>query len=148
MPKVIATIAVPEPIFNVEQLWYETGRWAAFVDGFNHVVKVEGDWPRAGTLIWDSHPGGRGRVIEQVRWFSPREGQDVAVGDPKLTGTQRVRFAPGRVTLELEYRLKESMWLVDLLFIRGQLRQSLRRTLRRFAIEVDAERELLSHADG
>ena len=59
-----------------------------------------------------------------------------------------MRFAPGRITLELEYRLKESMWLVDLLFIRGQLRQSLRRTLRRFAIEVDAERELLSHADG
>jgi hypothetical protein len=87
-------------------------------------------------------------VIEQVRWFSPREGQDADVEDPKLTGTQRVRFAPGRVTLELEYRLKESMWLVDLFFIRGQLRQSLRRTLRRFAIELDAERELLRPADG
>jgi hypothetical protein len=52
------------------------------------------------------------------------------------------------VTLELEYRLKESMWLVDLFFIRGQLRQSLRRTLRRFAIELDAERELLRSVDG
>ncbi len=142
MPRVSASIAVSAPVFNVEQLWFDTARWAAFVDGFNHVVKVEGDWPQEGTLIWDSHPGGRGRVVEQVRWFSPGEGQDVAVEDPKLTGTQRVRFRPGRVTLELEYRLKESMWLVDLLFIRGQLRQSLRRTLRRLVIEVEAEREL------
>lgn len=142
MPRVAATIEVPGPIFNAEQLWYDMTRWAAFVDGFNHVVKVEGDWPREGTLIWDSHPGGRGRVIEEARWYSPRQGYDVVVEDSKLTGTQHVRFTPGRVTLALEYRLKESMWLVDLLFVRGQLRQSLRRTLRRFAIEVDAEREL------
>ena len=43
-----------------------------------------------------------------------------------------MRFPPGWVTLELEYRLKESMWLVDLLFIRNRLRESLQRTLRRF----------------
>jgi hypothetical protein len=142
MPRVVATTTVPEPIFNAEELWFDPTRWAAFVDGFAHVHKIEGDWPRGGAISWNSHPDGRGRVIEEVVWFSAREGQDVRVEDTKLTGTQRVRFTPGRVTLELEYKLKESMWLVDLLFIRGQLRQSLRRTLRRFAIELEADREL------
>jgi len=146
MPVVRASVAVPEPIFHVEQLWYDTARWPSFVDGFGHVVKVEGDWPRAGAILWDSRPGGRGRVIEEVRWFSPREGQDAAIEDPKLTGTQRLRFAPGRVTLELDYRLKESMWLVDLLVVRGRLHRALERTLRRLAIEAVSDAEL--HAAG
>lgn len=143
MGRVSADVAVEGPIAEAEALWYDLARWPGFVDGFAHAPKVEGDWPRrGGTLIWDSHPGGRGRVVEQVSWHSPREGQDAAVEDAKLTGTQRIRFAPGRVTLALDYELKESMWLVDLLFIRRALRDSLRRTLTRFAIELRSDREL------
>ncbi|HEU4658799.1 MAG TPA: hypothetical protein VFR97_14820 [Capillimicrobium sp.] len=137
-----ATVPVEGQIVEAETLWYDLTRWPAFVDGFSHVAKVEGDWPREGRLLWDSHPGGRGRVVEEVTWFSPREGQDVAVEDPKLTGTQRIRFAPGSVTLELVYDLKEGTWLLDVLFVRRALRDSVRRTLQRFAIELRAEREL------
>jgi hypothetical protein len=49
------------------------------------------------------------------------------------------------VSLELRYRLKRrypGVEIVDVLFIRRALRASLARTLRRFAIELAAEREL------
>ena len=32
----------------------------------DEVAKVEGDWPRAGRVVWDAKPGGRGRVLERV----------------------------------------------------------------------------------
>ncbi len=136
---------------EAEALWYDPRRWPNFVDGFGHVVKVEGDWPRAGArVVWDSTPAGRGRVSEQVVHHEPGAGQALAVEDPRLRGTQRVSFVPrdGRteVRLELEYQLKEGNPLtpvVDLLFIRRALRDSLRRTLARFANELAAERELL-----
>jgi hypothetical protein len=143
MGTVRAGVRIDGPIFNAEELWYDLDRWPSFMDGFAHVAKVGPEWPRHGSLTWDSHPGGRERVIEDVLWFSPRVGQDVAVEDPKLTGTQRLRFPPGWVTLELEYRLKESMWLVDLLIVRNRLRESLDRTLRRFAIELRSDAELV-----
>jgi hypothetical protein len=106
------------------------------------VAKVDADWPRGGRLLWDSHPGGRGRVIERVVRFAAREGQDGEVEDLKLTGVQRVRFTPGAVSIELEYQLKQPGWLLDLLFVRRALRDSLSRTLYRFAIELEAERDL------
>ncbi len=142
MAVVRARTAVPGAISQAEALWYDLSRWSSFVDGFGHVASVDETWPVAGAVVWDSRPGGRGRVLEEVRWYSQREGQDVAVDDPKLTGTQRVRFAPGVVSLELDYRLKEGLWVVDVLFVRRQLRDSLARTLRRFAIELGGELEL------
>ena len=50
------------------------------------------------------------------------------------------------MALELDYELKQSgpvRALVDLLFIRRAVRDSLRRTLARFSREVSAELELL-----
>jgi hypothetical protein len=75
----------------------------------------------------------------------------VLIEDPKLRGTQEVRFealADGtEVALALEYELKEPdnplRPLVDLLFIRRALRDALGRTLVRFGREVEAEFELL-----
>jgi hypothetical protein len=67
-----------------------------------------------------------------------------------MRATQRVRFerlVDGTlVALELEYRLKDRNPLtpvVDLLFIRRSLRDSLRRTLERLARELKADAELL-----
>ncbi|MEA2253891.1 MAG: hypothetical protein QOI62_1829 [Solirubrobacteraceae bacterium] len=149
MGRVRASIEVPGLAGEAETLWYDTARWPAFVDGLHHVALLEGDWPRAGSrVVWDSNPGGRGRVQERVTGYAARDGQSLEVEDEKLSGVQRVSFVPGRrsvtVTLDLRYRLKEprpGMALVDLLFVRRPQRESLQRTLRRFRTEVIAERE-------
>jgi polyketide cyclase/dehydrase/lipid transport protein len=147
--RVRASVVVAGLASDAEALWYDTTRWPTFVDGLHHIARLEGEWPRAGArVLWDSPPGGRGRVQERVTAYVAREGQTVAVEDEKIHGTQRVTFTPieGGVTvaLELEYTLKEQrpgMALVDLLFIRRPQRESLQRTLRRFRTEVAAERE-------
>ena len=144
MPKVAASITVPGRVVDAEELWYDPHRWAAWIDGFGHVAKLEGDWPQPGTrLLWDSRPQGRGRVLERVVAYEPRGGQQVEVEDTKLTGTQTVAFEPAgdevRVSLTLEYSLKDSNPIVDLLFVRRALRDSLRRTLTRFAHERRAD---------
>jgi hypothetical protein len=138
---------VPGRVSDAEALWYDHRRWPTFVDGLKHVDKVEGDWPRAGArVVWTSHPGGRGRVIEEVTAYEARTGQTLSVEDEQVYAKQRVAFTPredgATVTLELEWRLKQQrplMALVDLLFIRRQQRDALRRTLRRFRTELVAE---------
>jgi hypothetical protein len=149
MGRVRASVAIAALASEAETLWYDTTRWASFIDGMHHIARLEGDWPRVGArVLWDSPPGGRGRVEERVVAYAAREGQTVAVEDEKIHGTQRVSFTPTEagvtVALELDYTPKErrpGMVLVDLLFIRRPQRESLQRTLRRFRTEVAAERE-------
>ncbi|HEX7298830.1 MAG TPA: SRPBCC family protein [Solirubrobacteraceae bacterium] len=149
MGRVRASIDVPGLASEAEALWYDTSRWPTFIDGLHHVARLEGDWPHPGArVLWDSNPGGRGRVQERVTEYAAREGQTLAVEDEKLHGTQRVTFTPTAsgvtVALELHYQLKDTkpaMALVDLLFIRRPQREALQRTLRRFRTEVAAERE-------
>ena len=69
--------------------------------------------------------------------------------EERLTGTQTVRFAPtedgSRVELILDYSLTRGgpfSGITDLLFIRRAERDSLRRTLRRFATEAAEEAAL------
>ena len=142
--RVSVTTTVPGRVVDAEELWYDPNRWAAWIDGFGHVAKLEGEWPQVGArLLWDSRPQGRGRVLERVVAYEPRSGQSVAVEDEKLAGLQTVAFEPVgdeiRVSLTLEYSLKEGNKLLDLLFIRRSLRDSLNRTLTRFAHERRAE---------
>ena len=107
MGRVKASIAIAALASEAEALWYDTTRWATFIDGLHHIARMEGDWPHAGArVLWDSAPGGRGRVQERVLAYVAREGQTIAVEDEKIHGTQRVRFTPTEagviVTLELE----------------------------------------------
>ena len=147
MARVAATVTVPGRVAEAEELWYDSHRWAAWVDGFGHVAKLEGEWPQLGArLLWDSRPNGRGRVVERVLAYEPRTGHTLEVEDERLEGTQTVAFEPladeVRVTLALEYELKQRnplTPLIDPLFIRRQLRASLTRTLTRFAHERRAE---------
>jgi Polyketide cyclase / dehydrase and lipid transport len=140
----------PGRIADAEALWYDLGRWAAFIDGFHHIDKREGDWPHAdAVVIWQSFPGGRGRVLERVTSYTPREGQTLEVEDEKLLGTRRVKFAAlqdgVRIELSLDYELKERnalTRLTDVFFIRRAMRDSLRRELARFGSELQTEREL------
>jgi Polyketide cyclase / dehydrase and lipid transport len=147
--KVSATITVPGRAVEAERVWYDPTRWASWIEGFGHVVSLDDGWPRKGArLVWDSVPQGRGRVSERVVAYEMRIGQTLAVEDGKLEGTQRVAFEPQpdsvKITLALEYRLKRRNLLtplVDLLFIRRANGDALRRTLRRFASELAAERQ-------
>jgi Polyketide cyclase / dehydrase and lipid transport len=147
MPRVSASVVVPGRVADAEALWYDPHRWAAWIDGFGHVAKLEGDWPHAGArLLWDSRPQGRGRVSERVTAYEARAGQTLAIEDSRMSGTQQVTFEPAgdevHVSLSLEYTLKDRSAitpLLDLIFIRRAQRDSLRRTLQRFAHERRAE---------
>jgi len=142
-----ATTVVPGRVAEAEELWYDPHRWPAWIDGFGHVIKLEGEWPQAGArLVWQSPPKGRGRVQERVTAYEPRTGQTLEVEDERLRGTQTVTFEPAgddvRVRFTLDYELKERHALtpvLDLLFIRRELGDSLRRTLTRFGHERRAE---------
>jgi len=132
---------------DAEELWYDTNRWPTFVDGLGHVFKVDEGWPRTpgAVAIWDSKPGGRGRVLERVVSFEARVGQTVEVEDEKIHGRQTVRFAPNTdgtsVTIELDYAIKQDrgvLAVVDFLFVRRPMRDSLKRTLARFEREARA----------
>jgi hypothetical protein len=90
-------------------------------------------------------------VVERVSAYEARVGQTLEVEDEQLRGSQRVAFSPKsdavEVALELEYELKERNALTpltDALFIRRALRDSLKRSLARFARERRGDIELAS----
>jgi hypothetical protein len=149
MGRVSATITVPGRAVQAEHVWYDPSRWASWIDGFGHVVSLDDSWPHKGARrVWDSPPGGRGRVSERVIAYEMRTGQTLAVEDGRLEGTLRVTFEPQpdsvKITLSLEYRLKDRevlplVW--EPLWGRRREAESLRRTLRRFASELAAERQ-------
>jgi uncharacterized membrane protein len=144
---------VPVPPADAFALWSDLGRWPSFIDGFSQVVEVSPDWPEIGAqLVWRSTPGGRGRVEERVEAYeAPPPAPDAAIQsnpgriatrvmEKALSGEQTVMFAPDpegtRIELALDYELAGGgplQAVTDLLFIRRALRDSLRRTLQRFA---------------
>ena len=143
------------PPERAEQLWLDVRRWATFIEGFGHEVERDESWPAEGSkLVWESRPGGRGRVKEKVvsrgdRLLSSR------VVEESLVGIQTVTFHDGEeegsiVELELSYDLNPTtVWrqgllgkVVNLLFIRRAMTDSLNRTLRRFATEAAEEQAL------
>ena len=150
--KVRAEITLPGRISEAEALWYDTRRWATFVDGFHHVVSADEGWPASGAILWQSTPGGRGRVLETTQRYEPRVEHVVSVDEERIVGTQTVRFAARdpdrlRMTIELRYELKEQplgplSFVVDFFFIRPRQREALHRTLSRFGRELASEREL------
>jgi polyketide cyclase/dehydrase/lipid transport protein len=137
------TITLPGRAAEAEELWYDATRWPSWIDGFHHVVSLDDTWPHVGARrVWDSKPGGRGRVVERVVSYEPRVGQTLQVEDERLEGTEEVAFQPDEenvtVALSIDYRLKYSnplTPLVDVLYVRRQVGASLGRTLSRFAAE-------------
>ena len=153
MRTVVARQMLPgASVDEVARLWLDLARWPSIVDGFGTLARSEGDWPQPGArIVWDSLRNGRGRVVEHVTDFEPGLTHLVRVEDPQLRGTQAVAFEalPGgcAMTLELAYELKRPGFggvLTDLFFVRHALRESLRRTLERFAIELASDRDLES----
>jgi uncharacterized membrane protein len=152
MRKVTAGIDVPGPATEAHALWLDPARWPNIVEDFRVVKKVDDTWPESGRIVWDSTPHGRGRVLERVSSYEVRVGQTAEVEDERLRGQQTVAFEgvgageTTRVTLTLDYSLKADAplsALTDLLFIRRAVRESLQRTLERFARERRGDAELL-----
>jgi hypothetical protein len=128
-------------------LWRDLRRWPGFVEGFQRVDQAAEDWPAEGAkVVWVSVSGGRGRVTEKVVASGPTSFA-TRVHEERLHGTQTAAFAPGpaggasaRLTLEYELAGENPLkGVTDLLFIRRALRDSLARTLQRFAVEAQDE---------
>jgi hypothetical protein len=147
MGRARASVIVPGRAADAEVLWYDPTRWPSWVDGFGHIVKLEGEWPEVGArVLWQSPPGGRGMVEERVVAYEIRAGQTLEIEDETFRGRQVVTFTPRpedvEVTLTLEYEIKDRNPLtpaVDLLFVRRAMTDALRRTLSRFSNERKAE---------
>jgi hypothetical protein len=130
-------------------LWLDLKRWPTFVDGFARVTQEKGEWPSQGAqVVWESREGGRGRVTERIAAYDPARRVVVDVFDRQLAGKQTVMFERDEhgcaISVELEYKLSDDSPLkkvADLIFIRRALRDSIGRTLRRFAVEAAEEAE-------
>jgi hypothetical protein len=131
------------------KLWTDVRRWPTFVEGHARTLEVSNEWPAEGAkVVWESIPGGRGRVTEQVVTSGPGR-FSTRVFEDALEGEQAVRMAEDaegtRVELTLDYKLSKYgplQALADVLFIRRALRDALRRTLRRFVVEAEEESTL------
>jgi Polyketide cyclase / dehydrase and lipid transport len=133
-------------VSEAERLWYDTARWAEWVEGLERIVDVHGDWPGVGaTVAWASGPAGRGHVTETVIAHDPLGGQTLEVTDDAIRGRQQIAFSPEppgvRVELSLAYELRRRSPLtavIDPLFIRRAMVASLEQTLARFGASLDA----------
>lgn len=135
------TALEPGPAFD---LWIDTARWPAYVDGFGRLERRHERWPEPGaTAVWQSRPGGRGTVTLKVVEIERPSRVVLQVFDDKLTGTETATFeadAGGSIVhVALDYELADggpAKAVADWIFIRRALRDSIRRTLQRFAIEA------------
>ena len=131
-------------------LWLDTSRWPAFVDGFGAIERRHERWPEPGAnVVWRSKPGGRGTVTEKVVKIEPPSRVVIDVLDGKMSGRQTVTFTPdedgSEILVEIDYELNEGgplMKVADVIFVRRSMRDSIRRTLERFAVEAMEEASL------
>jgi Polyketide cyclase / dehydrase and lipid transport len=144
MARLVESVLVGASLKEAWDLYFEPRAWRAWVDGFDAVESSTGYPDAGGTLVWRSTPAGRGTVRERVVEHSPRTLHRIAFEDPQSSGELETRFAVEgegtRITVALEYALTRRTpfsALTDRLFVRGQVRGSLRRTLARFRREVE-----------
>ena len=146
MRTAFARRAVVLPPAEVLRLWTDTGRWATFVEGFAHVAERSAGWPSPESrVVWQSTPGGRGRVTEKVVTSEP-DAFATMVFEDALVGRQTMRAVASGEGSEAELSLEYTLTrygpfgpIADALFIRRALRDALRRTLARFAVEAEEE---------
>lgn len=146
MRKISATTVVKGRAVEAEQLWYDKTRWASWIDGFAQVRSLSDGWPLSGsTREWVSPPGGSGLNRERVTGYEPRLGQTLEIENEKFTGVHQVIFDPGleetRITLEVTLEPKYALPPLERLMLRRRTTESLQRTLRRFSVELAAERQ-------
>jgi hypothetical protein len=150
MGNVRVSTMVQAPPATAERLWFDTSRWPSFIEGFRTIVEVSDTWPDTHSrVVWDSSPQGRGRVMETVIGYQPGAVHASEIEDPRMRGKQLLTWEPRPdggvdVTLALEYELRGDVPkplrpVVDALFVRRAVRDSIKRTLDSFAVEAEEE---------
>ena len=145
MAKLTESLLVKASLKEAWDFYFEPRYWASWVDGFQEVESVDGDYPHEGaSLVWRSTPAGRGTVSETVLEHAPRTRHHIRFSDPESEGELVSEFGiegeATRVRLTLTYRLPGNRALAaftDRFFVRGQVRNALRRTLLRFKHEAE-----------
>jgi hypothetical protein len=134
--KLKESVLVGASLAETWDLYFDPDGWPVWVEGFERVERLEGYPQAGGTLVWKSNPAGRGTVTEEVAAHEPRTLHRIIFSDPQSSGELTTRFAVEgegtRVELELEYRVGKGgllASLTDVLFARGQVAASLRRSL-------------------
>jgi uncharacterized protein YndB with AHSA1/START domain len=136
-------VIVPAPLAEVWDFYFEPRAWPNWVDSFGSVTEVDGYPETGGTLRWKSVPAGRGGVTEKVVEHEPRRKHRIEFSDPTMEGEMTVTFAieggGAKVVTSMDYRLLDKSAfarLGALLFLKAQLRGTLRRSLDAFAAEA------------
>src|SRR3954447_17365639 len=144
MGTVAEELLIPASLAEVWDLYFERDRWRSWVDEFHAVDSISDGYPETGgKLVWHSGPAGRGQVPETVLDHEPRRLHKIRFADPHSEGEQLTTFAiegeGTTVRIDLVYGLMHPGYLgpiTDRLFIRGQMRSSLVRTLEGLRIEA------------
>lgn len=145
MPAVSSSLLVEASLAETWEYYFDPRGWSAWVDGFQTVIDRSGDYPGAGgTLRWRSVPAGRGEVREVVLEHEVRRLHRIAFADPAMHGELATSFAiegaGTRVRQELAYSLVGRGPIARLaaaLFVKGQIRSSLERSLQALKHEVE-----------
>ena len=144
MSRIVESTVIEASLAEVWDYYFEARGWPGWVDGFGSVESADGYPDAGGSLRWRSTPAGRGEVTEHVLEHEPRRLHRIAFRDPATAGELRTEFAiegaGTRVSQDLDYRLRRRgplARLTDALFIRSQMRASLRRSLARLKLEVE-----------
>ena len=151
MGDVSAGVHVDADLAETWDHYFDPEGWAGWVDSFGQIESASGYPEQGGTLRWRSRPAGRGEVTEEVLEHEPRRLHRVSFSDPESSGelltTFRIEGDGTEVVQEMRYKPRQMGALgplTDWLFVRGQVRRSLARSLASFKYEV----EELSAPDG
>ena len=147
MAKIEASVEVPASLAETWDLYFDSERWASWVDGFAATVSATGYPEVGGELVWRSNAAGRGRVRERVLDHEPRTLHRIEYEDPESTGRLETAFEmlPAgdgrltRVTQRLDYDIGGGPLaaVTDYLFIRTQMRRSMERSLGALRLEAN-----------
>jgi uncharacterized protein YndB with AHSA1/START domain len=136
-------VLVPAPLAEVWDFYFDPRGWPEWVDSFGSLIESNGYPGAGGTLRWKSVPAGRGEVTEKVLEHEPRHRHRVEFSDPSMEGEMTVTFAiegeGTKVVASMDYRLLDKSVfarLGSLLFLKAQLRGTLRRSLDALVPEV------------
>jgi Polyketide cyclase / dehydrase and lipid transport len=142
--EVSAGVHVDADLAETWDHYFDPEGWAAWVDGFGAVEAASGYPEEGGTLRWRSSPAGRGEVTEKVLEHEPRRLHRISFSDPESSGelltSFRIEGDGTAVVQEMTYtprRMGPLGPLTDWLFVRGQVRRSLARSLARLKSEVE-----------